>query len=85
LEPNYLFGPGNGTIWYFTASPLTAQGTLPWGATGMASAMVQVKGGAGYVFWAKNVGGVNHLMVADYSASTLSNATVTDLGGSLIY
>jgi hypothetical protein len=82
---NYLFGPGNGTIWYFTASPLTAQGTLPWGATGMASAMVQVKGGAGYVFWAKNVGGVNHLMVADYSASTLSNATVTDLGGSLIY
>jgi hypothetical protein len=83
---NWLYGYRDGAIWIYGADPLDALGTMSWNATGTASAVMQVKGGEGYVFWAKNVNGIKHLMVADYSAfSDPDDAWVLDLGGNLFY
>jgi len=81
-----LYGVRDDVIWAYTADPLMAQGTMPWNASGATSAIMQVKGGEGYVFWANKINGVRHLMMADYSnGSQPSDATVTDLGGNLFF
>jgi len=82
----WLYGVRDDVIWAYTADPLMAQGTMPWNASGATSAVMQVKGGEGYVFWANKINGIRHLMVADYSnGSQPSDATVTDLGGNLFF
>jgi hypothetical protein len=85
-ETEWLYGLKDGFFWLYSADPLIALGTLSWDASGATSAIVQVKGGEGYVFWAKSVDGIKHLMMADYSAgSHPTDATITDLGGNLFY
>jgi hypothetical protein len=83
---NWMYGVDSGVVWLYSVDPLIAQGTLPWDASGAASAFIQPKNGSGYVFWAKNVNGVKRLIVADYSGvSNLNDASIRDLGGNLIY
>jgi hypothetical protein len=82
---SWLFGLRNGQISAFTSDPLFFANDTLWDATGVASAIVQPTGGSSHAFWAKNVNGTKRLMMADYTGTQPWQATVTELGGNLIY
>lgn len=86
---NYLFtayyGGLTAGILAYTADPIEFELNTGWESQPVESAVVQPTNGGSYAFWSRKVNNSRHLFMADFTGTNLQQATVTDMGGNLIY